>query len=267
MPSPFPGMDPFLEMEEWGDFHHTLMVEFKRLLVPQLAPKYVTVVERRVYLEHVFDELSVFQPDVRISRAEVPHQPALARSQTANLTTIEPEYYAAPLPEERHEPFLEIRDAEGNEVVTVIELLSPTNKARGSDGHQIYHEKREQFLLSRVNLVEVDLLRSGARPATTRPLPEWVDYCAMVHRGKHRGRIEVYHWKLAERMPSIPVPLANGDPDARLDLQAAFEAVYDASGYQFYLKYRRPLQPPARAQDVGFIQAALAKLPERPVQT
>ena len=99
MPSPFPGMDPYLEMEEWGDFHHTLMVEFKRLLVPQLAPKYITVVERRVYLEHVFEELSVFQPDVRISRPEfAPVQARPLGQGESNVSTIEPEMFTAPLP-------------------------------------------------------------------------------------------------------------------------------------------------------------------------
>jgi hypothetical protein len=254
-------MDPYLETEEWGDFHHTLMVEFKRQLVPQLIPKYIAVVERRVYLEHVFEELSVFQPDVRITRSARGPEPAVVpQPQTGTVATIEPEFFTAPLPEERHEPFLEIRDREGNEVVTVIELLSPMNKAQNADGHRICNEKRERLLLSRINLVEVDLLRAGIRPATTRPLPASVDYCAMVHRGTHRARIEVYHWRLPQRMPVIPVPLAKDDPDVRLDLQQAFDAVYDASGYQVYLKYQHPLEPPPRAEDTPFIKASLAKL-------
>jgi hypothetical protein len=262
MPSPFPGMDPFLEMEEWGDFHHTLMVELKHQLVPQLIPKYIAVVERRVYLEHVFDELSVFQPDLRVTKsgANAEETAAKQQAQTASVSTIEPQFYIAPLPQEHHEPFLEIRDVEGNEVVTVVELVSPTNKARNADGHEIYNEKREQLLLSRVNLVEIDLLRSGVRPATTRPLPESVDYCAMVHRGSRRARIEVYQWRLPQPMPPIPVPLAKGDADARIDLQQALSSVYDASGYRFYLKYHRPLKPPPRPEDVSFISETLAKL-------
>ncbi len=259
MPSPFPGMDPYLEMEEWGDFHHTLMVEFKRQLVPQLAPKYITVVERRVYLEHVFEELSVFQPDVRISRPQPSAESVAANErQAGGVSTIEPEIYAAPMPLEHREPFLEIRDRDGNEIVTVIELLSPTNKARGSDGFHKYNEKRESLLLSAVNLVEVDLLRAGVRPATTRPLPETTDYCAMVHRSSRRGKIAVYRWRLPQAMPSIPVPLAGGDPDATLDLQQAFNVVYDSSGYRFYLKYDRPLQPPPRPEDLPFINQVLS---------
>ena len=261
MPSPFPGMDPYLEMEEWGDFHHTLMVELKRQLVPQLVPKYIAVVERRVYMEHFFEELSVFQPDVRITKAPetIAHAPQ-KQPRESSLSTIEPEFYTAPLPQEHHEPFIEIRDREGNEVVTVIEVLSPTNKASGSDGHEIYNQKRERLLLSRVNLVEIDLLRAGVRPATTRPLPPSVDYCAMVHRGTRRARIEVYHWRLPQPMPAIPVPLTKGDPDASLNLQQAFDDVYDASGYRYYLKYNLPLQPLPRAEDERFVSETLAKL-------
>lgn len=257
MPSPFPGMDPYLEMEEWGDFHHTMMVELKRQLVPQLAPRYIAVVERRVYLEHVFDELTVFQPDIRISRPEPP-APKNAATKSGSAT-IEPEIYMAPLPLEQHEPYLEIRDADRNEVVTVIEMLSPTNKSRRSDGFREYNEKRESLLLSYVNLVELDLLRAGTRPATTPPLPDTIDYCALVHRKVRRRRIEVYPWRLSQRMPPVPVPLANGDPDASIDLQRAFDAVYDSSGYGFYLKYDRPLKPPPRPEDASFVADVLSK--------
>jgi hypothetical protein len=254
-------MDPYLEMEEWGDFHHMMMVELKRQLVPQLVPKYIAVVERRVYLERVFEELSVFQPDIRITKSAADvERAAVTRQEASSVATIEPEFYTAPLPEEHHEPYIEIRDREGNEVVTVIEVLSPTNKAQNADGHAIYNEKRERLLLSRVNLLEIDLLRAGVRPATTRPLPSSVDYCAMVRRGTYRARIEVYHWRLPRPMPVIPVPLTNGDPDAKLDLQQAFNTVYDVSGYQYYLKYNQPLQPSPRVEDVPFIAETLAKL-------
>jgi hypothetical protein len=251
-------MDPFLELEEWRDFHVSMMVEFKRQLVPQLAPKYVTVVERRVYREHVFDELSVFQPDVRITRPPAAAtQPLSTRSGSA--ATVEPEIYTAPLPLEQSEPYLEIRDPEGNEVITVVEMLSPTNKARGSDGFRQYNDKRESLLLSYVNLIEIDLLRAGTRPATTRPLPSTIDYCAMVHRASRRPAIEVYQWHLSQPMPKIPVPLAAGDPDAWIDLQAAFNVVYDSSGYGFYLKYDRPLKPAPRPGDAAFLEEVLSR--------
>lgn len=258
MPSPFPGMDPYLELEEWRDFHVSMMVELKRQLVPQLAPKYVTVVERRVYREHVFDDLSVFQPDVRITRPQATATDILPVKSGA-AATMEPEIYTAPLPMEQSEPFLEIRDPDGNEVVTVVEMLSPTNKARGSDGFRQYNDKRESLLLSFVNLIEIDLLRAGTRPSTTRPLPPTIDYCAMVHRASRRPRIEVYQWHLSQPMPRIPVPLATGDPDAWIDLQAAFQVVYDSSGYGFYLKYQCPLKPALRPEDVAFVEQMLTR--------
>ena len=206
----------------------------------------------------------MFQPDVRISRPEVAHDPAALRQGAGHVATIEPEMFAAPLPLEHREPYLEIRDPDGNEIVTVIELLSPTNKSRGSDGFHKYNDKRESLLLSTVNLVEVDLLRAGTRPATTRPLPDSTDYCAMVHRASRRSQIAVYRWRLPQPMPSIPVPLANGDADAALDLQQAFNAVYDSSGYQFYLKYDRPLKPEPRPEDLPFFAEVLSKRAPHP---
>jgi len=58
---------------------------------------------------------------------------------------------------ERH-TFLEIRDCDNRQLVTVLELLSPSNKRPGPDREQ-YLAKRQQLLASSVHLVELDLLR------------------------------------------------------------------------------------------------------------
>ncbi|MFA0775855.1 MAG: hypothetical protein THHGLFOP_001379, partial [Candidatus Fervidibacter sp.] len=51
MPSPFPGMDPFIEGQLWDDFHSRFVPELAAALMPKVRPKYLVTVERRVYLE------------------------------------------------------------------------------------------------------------------------------------------------------------------------------------------------------------------------
>ncbi len=69
-----------------------------------------------------------------------------------------------PLPEPYEEPYLEVRLLPDGEVVTVIELLSHTNK-RAGDERRSYLEKRAALIDSAVHFVEIDLF------APTSPCP------------------------------------------------------------------------------------------------
>ena len=53
MPSPFPGMDPFLENQEWEDFHGRFNTAISEVLNRSINPDYFVRIERRVYVEHV----------------------------------------------------------------------------------------------------------------------------------------------------------------------------------------------------------------------
>src|SRR6516164_1643463 len=68
MPSPFPGMDPYLETPDlWPDVHHELISQIRHQLNPRLRPKYVARVELRVYISDDDDPgRKVIIPDVRI---------------------------------------------------------------------------------------------------------------------------------------------------------------------------------------------------------
>jgi len=57
-------------------------------------------------------------------------------------------------------------------------------------------------------------------------------------------KMEVYSWKLASPLPAVPVPLADDDPNASLDLATAFTTTYDRAGYDYSLDYTRAVQPP-----------------------
>ena len=254
MTSPFPGMDPFVEGQDWEDFHTGFIAELAAALVPRIRPKYVARKERRIYVEHSYPA------DDRLVRADV----AVISDERASVESPEPGAARAavspvvlhlPMPEERRESFLTLRDRQTMHVVTVIELLSPANKRPGGDGRREYLSKRESVLGSTTHLVELDLLREGERLPTVEPLPPG-DYYAFVCR-QRRYQAEVYGWTLRDRLPTIPIPLAGDDPDVRIDLAEVFTSTYDRAGYDYSLDYTRPIQPPLSEPDARWAQAVL----------
>src|SRR5208282_6135181 len=93
--------------------------------------------------------------------------------------------------EEHREAFIEIYEASpGQRLVTSIEVLSPSNKRRGAEGWDLYQRKRQSLLLGNVNLVEIDLLRSGQRMPM---LDSWPNspYTCLVARAKKYDRCQV----------------------------------------------------------------------------
>jgi len=260
MPSPFPGMDPFIEMQEWSDFHATYMTVIRELLTPQVRPRYVVRVERRVYLEQPCDEPNQAIPDVAIleRRGISGSSPgaALPDESTPAIAAVE---CLLPEAEEHREYYLVLRDRETFRIVTLIEPLSPTNKRANTEGREQYLDKREEIVQSRTNLIELDLLRGGRRLPMQTKLPEG-DYYALVRRGWRRRRVAVYAWTLRQKMPPIPIPLQQDEPEPTLDLQAALDLSYDRAAYQDSLDYSQALQPPARPQDADWIQELLTPL-------
>ncbi|MEX0702438.1 MAG: DUF4058 family protein [Planctomycetales bacterium] len=259
MPSPFPGMDPFIEFQSWDDFHAAFIHDIADELVPRVKPKYVVRRERRVYVEHDPDDPERFIiPDVTVAgRARPESVSTLEDSSAATLTAVE---VTLPMPATKKEAFLTIRDRVTLEVVTVIELLSPANKRPGSDGRRIYLAKRDQVLESTASLVELDLLRGGQRLPTVQPLPPG-DYYGFVCRAKRRPRAEVYAWTLRQPLPRVPVPLT-ADEEAPLDLQRLYAARFDRSGYDYSLSYDVPQEPPFSQGDAEWIASLLKSTDE-----
>lgn len=256
MPSPFPGMDPFIESQVWEDFHHALIEIVRELLTPHVRPRYVVRVEQRVYVEHEPDErAAVIRPDATVLQRDEGDTPA--EGPTASAVAGAPVVLTLPMPERKRETFLTIREREAMTVVTIIEVLSPGNKRPGSDGRREYLSKREAVLQSATHLVELDLLRGGERLPTIEPLPP-ADCYAFVCRGQYRPKAEVYCMSLRHRLPTIPVPLAGEDPDVALDLQSTFNTVYDRAGYDYSLDYRRPIEAPLSDVDAAWVQQLLA---------
>ncbi|MBI3268879.1 MAG: DUF4058 family protein [Planctomycetes bacterium] len=260
MPSPFPGMDPFIESADWEHFHLRYIVGLSDALLPRVRPRYVVRPERRIYLEHRLrdEEEALILPDLAVLRpsaaAFAPSVPATQSQSTGSRPIL----LHLPMPEEHRETYLTIRLRESLEVVAILEILSPTNKRRRSDGRRKYLAKREAVLQSATHLVELDLLRGGERLPTREPLPE-SDYFAFVSRGTRRPQTEAYAWSLRDRLPTIPIPLAAGDPDVLLDLQAVFDAVYDHAGYDYSLDYAGLVRPPLSEGDAVWVRGLLPR--------
>jgi hypothetical protein len=154
----------------------------------------------------------------------------------------QPEVLATLLDDEIHEIRLEIGLREGRQVVTVVEITSPTNKIKGSEGRLSYQQKKAQVLASPSHWMEIDLLRTG-EPVVPR-LASPFDYVVHVSRADERPRGYVWRIFLEDRLPVVGVPLLAEDGEAPLDLQRVLDTVYDRAGYSLHIDYRRPPRVP-----------------------
>jgi hypothetical protein len=242
MPSPFPGVDPYLESQRWVSFHGQLCSEIARQLAPVLGERYVALMEERLTLES-FEDVAVAIRDVRPDVVVAGHK----RAAHSNLTVLEPPLrLAAPLETEVPIHFVEVREVGSMTVVTVIEVMSPSNKT--GEGREDYRRKRRAILNSDVNLIEIDLLRGGFRVPMRDELPE-SPYFVLIHRTAQRPMADVWPIGIREALPVIPIPLLPPDKDAELDLQMVFNGAYDSIGYGRAIDYRKPVAPPLSDED------------------
>ena len=183
MPSPFPGMDPFLENPKlWASFQHHLLTSLLQILSPGLENRYRTRVAMRQYT-----------------------------SETPLFTSV--------LREEHTEQVGEVRNKTDGRLVTLIEVVSLGNKTTVA-GRTAYLEKRREANACRAGVVEIDLVLQG-KPTlnySREGLPEF-DYAVTVTRATTPERYEIYTATLAKRLPKFKLPLAQDDRDSMLDLQ------------------------------------------------
>lgn len=253
MPGPFPGMDPYLEGRGvWPDFHNALIVAIRDALSPQVAPAYYIAVEERMYIVETERGDFVGRPDVAIIAAD--EDEAVGGVATAVATVAQA--VTLPLFEEVEERFLEVRDSRTHEVVTVIEVLSPSNKAPG-EGRREYLDKRKQVLRTVTSLVEIDLLRAG-EPMEMTPLPH-CDYRILIREGWRRTRGRLYAFSVRDPVPSVPVPLRDGEPSATLELGNLMGDLYNRARYDLRLDYGEPPAPPLPSADAEWAAALLGR--------
>ncbi|OLP19796.1 hypothetical protein BST81_04055 [Leptolyngbya sp. 'hensonii'] len=249
MPSPFPGMNPYLEHPTfWSSFHTRLLVAISDALAPVLRPHYYIEVETRTYREqdkreNEEDELLVGIPDAAVLSATSNQTRAQFQAETSGtLTQKRPQAVILPMPILLKERYLEVRELGSEAVITVIEVLSPKNKKKGV-GRIAYERKRGRILGSRSNLVEIDLLRSHA-PMTMMGEVQPTDYRIVVSRSEQRPEADLYGFNLPEPIPVFPLPLKPADAEPPVNLQVMIEGVCDRAGYHDRIDYRQPVPAP-----------------------
>jgi len=213
MPSPFPGMDPYLEHPKlWPAFQHQLLACLYQILLPGLVDRYRARIGSRRYVS----EMPLFTSVVR---------------------------------DEHTEEFIEIRSRSDHKLVTLLEVVSPANKTTPA-GRQAYLDCRRDALQQRAGVVEIDLVMQG-KPTLTYSrdgLPEF-DHAVSVTRSTAPERYEIYTATLQKRLPKFKLPLAADDRDALIDLQAAFTRAYDLGGFSSQIDYAADPPPDVPLSD------------------
>ena len=273
MPSPFPGMDPYLEAPRiWPDFHHRLASELSTELNGSLPSPYYARLEMRPELGIAEEGKSRQRiiPDLTVVR-HLRHQTTpggaavIDRPRRDVSTSLEFVIHSDTV---RHY-FVEIRDpSEGHKLITLIEILSPSNKRRGPD-REAYQNKQRDVLESDAHLMEIDLLRSGDRVLPDPNLTALIDqiapppdYLVLVNRAWRRAgglAYQVFPCVLREWLPCIPVPLKQDEPEVPLDLQFVFNRAYDGGPYRRgAVDYAKPPEPPLSGDDAGWAEILTA---------
>ncbi len=258
MPTPFPGMDPYLEQPGlWPEVHTRLIVAIADALGPMVRPRYRVAVEQRSYVAMVTSDETVVVPDVLVADRESSSRPDVSPSSQSELHVEAGVFIAElPMPEQRVERYLEVHSVDTHEVITSVELLSPTNKLPG-EGRRLYEKKRLRVLSSMTHLIEIDLLRAGRpMPMSKLDAPRF-DYSIVVSRAHQRPKAEVRLFQLRQPIPSFPVPLRTTEAEPVLDLNTILHELYDRAGYDMIIDYRTQPTPPLRQEDAVWAEARL----------
>jgi hypothetical protein len=247
-------MDPYLENPRlWPDVHNSLIASLRDVLAPLLRPRYAVGLEERTYLADPGELIFIGRPDLAVQAPRDAHPTGGGERVEATGTAIACE---VPVPDHVRETYLEVRMPASGEVITVVELLSPTNKRPGA-GRTLYLEKRATILGSRTNLVEIDLIRSG-EPMPVYGASRSSDYRVLVSRGHKRPTAQLHVFSVRDRIPAFPLPLRPGDTEPEVDLGHVLRGTYERAGYDLRIDYGKEPEPPLAPAHGEWLQAMLA---------
>lgn len=258
MPTPFPGMDPYLEHPAlWPDVHTRLITAIADAMTPAVVPRYFLGVEVRTYEDEPGDLSFIRVADLGVA-AVVPlgPNPPGAADPGAAVGVLDVEVPIARWVPVR-ERFLVVRETSSRKLVTILEILSPSNKRPGR-GRVRYERKRRAILRSRTHLVEVDLLRGGQPMEIIGP-PIPSDYRVLISRGDCRPRARLHAFGVRQPIPTVALPLLPGDGEPPMDLNAILHALYDRARFDLQIDYDGPPTPPLSEADAAWARARLRR--------
>ena len=244
----FPGMNPYLEHPAlWPEIHTYLLVCLARKLNTQVIPKYRAAIDQRVYEDTVL----VGIPDTTVFQKSTVSQALNEGFNQATAVASKPERVTVPMLEEVKEIFLELREVETRKVITVVELLSPSNKRPG-EGRKQYLEKRQKVLSSPTHFVEIDLLRAG------EPMPieggRESDYQILVSRSQERPAAERYPFNLRDPIPCFYLPLQAGDAEPAIELGQLIQEACNEAAIDLSIDYSQPPAPTLTDEDAAWVK-------------
>lgn len=255
MPSPFPGMDPFIESSgRWGDFHGSMIAAMRNELNRRLPDGYAAEIELYVWFHEpdATQRRKRVEPDVYMAEEHA----GRASSGVRGAVTLPKARYSFPSVERRKHKSIRVLDMRGNRVVTAIEFLSPINKS--GDDREIYLNKRNAYLAGGVNLVEIDLLRGGRRLPLSKDAPKDPEFYILVCRSWEYPRWDYWDFGIRDPLPVIPVPLAPEQADVPLPLRVCMDEAYDGGKYRTRLPYSDPVRPRLSKNDAAWVRDVAA---------
>jgi hypothetical protein len=258
MASPFPGMDPYLEHPSaWPNVHHRLITAIADDIAPQLLPKYQVLVEERIYQVNNQDSIVVGVPDVTVGQTRQAQRVDAAIAVASPSPETKAVTVTLPVPETVRQGYLEIREIATGQVVTVVEVLSPTNKRPGR-GRGEYETKRATLLSSLCNFVEIDLLRQWPPLFSPKEVASTA-YRILVSTQEKRPQADWYGFNLADAIPQFPLPLKPEDQAPLIDLKSYLDGIYDRSGYGLVIDYAQDPIPPLTQAEAEWARDWLAE--------
>ncbi len=247
-------MDPYLE-RHWEDVHTRLIGYVADAIQPQLSEDLIARMEEKVYVEDE-GETRRRKPDVRIVENPTPWQPEAGASATV---IVDEPMQLEPLGDPIRQRSVLIYDSVGNRIVTAIEILSPWNKSPGKAVAE-YLDKREKYVNSEMNLVEIDLIRTGDWTAMIGPylIPKkaLMTYRVTVTQPE-AIRPYLYPISIRAKLPTIKIPLRSQDTPAKLNLQELVEKAYVMGRYN-RIDYTAPCVPPLVGPEEEWVNQILA---------
>ena len=255
----FPGMDPWLEHPDlWPDVHNSLITAMRDALSPLVLPRYFVGVDSRTTVLTGMDVERVYRPDVLVHAVEPPASDRAGIVAAGAHTSVRTIEVIVPVQEDEiEEAFLTIKELPGRKLVTVIEVLSPTNK-KAKDARAEYLEKRRTLIRSGVHFVEIDLLRAGEPMPLINSAPP-SDYRILICRRGHATRAVLHAFSWTVPIPVISIPLLPADAEPILDVNAVLHGLMDRVRYDVVVNYGEPPEPPLRLEDEPWAAAIIAR--------
>jgi hypothetical protein len=199
MPSPLPGMDPYLEdCTLWPSFQHQLVNCIYQVLLPQLIDRYRARVGQRSY---------------------APEHPSF--------------------PSEIHEEYVEIRQRTDGQLISALDIVSPANRITLAGRRAYLELRSQfRAANCNIVEIDLVLQGQPMLDYFRDALPDW-DYTVTVIRSTQRERYEIYTSTLQKRLPRFRLPLAADDRDTVLDLHATVARAYAQGNFAAKIDYCR----------------------------